>query len=88
MTVGQFLAPSIVSKGADSHVKFGNVQRNPPYQLREQIYHHLLSDPPIDVMLHHADNNPPLTYPSRGVLPSLAYSNHSIFDEICLAYLR
>jgi hypothetical protein len=88
MTVGQFLAPSIVSKGADSHVKFGNVQRNPPYQLREQIYHHLLSDPPIDVTLHYTDKTPPLTYSPRGILLSLAYNNHSIFYEICLAYLR
>jgi hypothetical protein len=88
MTVGQFLAPSTVSKGADSHFKFGNVLRDQPYQLREQIYHHLLSDPPTDVTLHYTDNNPPLTYSPSVILPSLAYDNHSIFYEICLTYLR
>jgi hypothetical protein len=86
--VGEFLAPSIVSKGADSHVKFGNVLHDLPNQLHEQVFNHLLSGFPTDVMLHHADNNPPLTYPSRGILPSLTYNNHSIFYEICLAYLR
>jgi hypothetical protein len=59
-----------------------------PLELREQVYGHLLSDLATTTTLRHKDENLPLTYLPRGHLPSLAYTNHSIFQELCLTYLR
>jgi hypothetical protein len=59
-----------------------------PLELREQVYGHLLSDLPTTTTLRHKDENLPLTYLPRGHLPSLAYTNHSILQELCLTYLR
>jgi len=59
-----------------------------PLELRDKVYAHLMSNLPTDVTLFHADKGPILTYLPKDALPSLAYTNHQLYNEVALVYIR
>jgi len=59
-----------------------------PLELREQVYGHLMSDFPTEVFLYGNDDGPALTYLPKDALPSLAYTNHHMYFEVGIVYIR
>jgi hypothetical protein len=59
-----------------------------PPELREQIFAHIISDSPAEILIPHDRVIPPLIYLPRRALPSIAFTNREIFKEVTLTYLR
>lgn len=59
-----------------------------PLELREQIYTYVMSDSATEVLIPHDRVVPLLTYLPRRSLPAIAFTNHQLFKEVSMTYLR